>query len=127
VPANSPARQGAITEAVWSLVMPGVAVPTLDQRVSALVLTFEATDFGVPPEWNFCQDGPHDNPMAPNFVCKNKSDPCSMLTWGPRGATVGGGREIQWVLWLARQENATLIDSIRHNDRLNASRKNGFN
>jgi hypothetical protein len=111
VSANSPARQGVITEAVWNVVMPGTPVPTLDQRINALVLTFEATDFGGRPEWNFCQDGPHDNPTAPNFVCKNKSDPCSMLTWGPRGATVGGGREIQWVLWLARQDNAVLVDT----------------
>jgi hypothetical protein len=111
VPANSPGRQGAITQAVWNGVMPNIPAPSLDQRVNALVLTFEATDFGSPPEWNFCQDGPRDHPTAPGFVCKNRSDPCSMLTWAPRGATAGGGREIHWVLWLARQDNQALIDN----------------
>ncbi len=56
VPADSPARTGAITEAVWRVVMPDVPVPSFRQRTEALVLSFEATDFGEKPEWNFCQD-----------------------------------------------------------------------
>src|SRR5262249_14746399 len=40
-------------------------------------------------------------PPKPNGSCVNSSDPCSFLTWGPRGATAGQGREIQWILWLA--------------------------
>jgi hypothetical protein len=110
LPVGSPAREGAITQAAWSAVMGAQPAPTLDERIGALILTFEATDFGLPPEWNFCQSGPHDNPTAPGFVCYNKSDPCSFLTWGPHGATVGNGREIQWILWLTRQTNPALVD-----------------
>jgi hypothetical protein len=106
VPADSAARSGAITEAVWRAVMPDVALPSLRQRTEAMVLSFEATDFGEKPEWNFCQDSKSQSardfdPRAPGAVCYNESDPCSFLTWGPRGATAGQGREIQWILWLA--------------------------
>jgi hypothetical protein len=106
VPTDSAARSGAITEAVWRAVMPEVAVPSLRQRTEAMVLSFEATDFGEKPEWNFCQDSKSKSardfdPRAPGAVCYNESDPCSFLTWGPRGATAGQGREIQWILWLA--------------------------
>jgi hypothetical protein len=106
VPADSAARTGAITEAVWRAVMPDVAIPSLRQRTEAMVLSFEATDFGEKPEWNFCQDSKSPSardfdPKAPGAICYNESDPCSFLTWGPRGATAGQGREIQWILWLA--------------------------
>jgi hypothetical protein len=115
VPADSPARTGAITEAVWRVVMPDVPVPSFRQRTEALVLSFEATDFGEKPEWNFCQDsrskssGEFD-PRAPGAVCYNESDPCSFLTWGPRGATAGQGREIQWILWLAWKRSPAEVE-----------------
>jgi len=106
VPKDSSAKDGAITEEVWHAVLPGVPVPSLRDRVDAFILSFEATDFGESPEWNFCQDskemaGGTFDPNAPGAVCYNVSDPCSFLTWGPRGATAGQGREIQWILWLA--------------------------
>jgi hypothetical protein len=106
VPHDSAAKSGAITKAVWRAVMADAAVPSYRERADALILSFEATDFGDRPEWNFCQDstrqaGGQFDPRAPEAVCYNESDPCSFLTWGPRGATAGQGREIQWVLWLA--------------------------
>lgn len=102
VPEQTPARNGALTESVWTAVMNGQPRPSVQDRIMALVLSFEATDFGAPPEWNFCQDTPVTpgqpvDPKAPGFVCINRSDPCSFLTWGPRGATAGSGREIQAV------------------------------
>src|SRR5262249_30148855 len=46
VPKDSPAHSGKITEAVWRAVMPGAAFPTVRERAEAMVLSFEATDFG---------------------------------------------------------------------------------
>src|SRR5687767_11384491 len=57
VPADSPARDGVLTEGVWRAVMGEVPAPTVQDRAHAMVLSFEATDFGDPPEWNLCQDG----------------------------------------------------------------------
>ncbi len=115
VPAESPARQGVLTEAVWRAVMGAEPLPTLRDRAVALVLSFEGTDFGDPPEWNLCQDNkpsaPHQsNRKAPGFLCYNASDPCSLLTWGPRGATAGSGREIQLVLWMTWKEDPALVE-----------------
>jgi len=115
VPADSAARQGVLTEAVWRAVMGGQPLPTIRDRAAALVLSFEGTDFGDPPEWNLCQDNkpsaPHQsNRRAPGFVCYNGSDPCSLLTWGPRGATAGAGREIQFILWMTWKEDPSLVE-----------------
>src|SRR4029078_3974717 len=117
VPHGSAARSGAITEAVWRAVMADVAVPSFRERTDALILSFEATDFGEQPEWNFCQDskakaGGQFAPREPGAVCYNESDPCSFLTWGPRGATAGQGREIQWVIWLAWQRAPADVERI---------------
>ena len=116
VPAHSSAHDGAITESVWRSIMGTKPIPTLHDRVSALVLSFEDTDFGDPPEWNFCQDnklgsGVDLNPRSADFVCYNSSDPCSFLTWGPRGATAGSGQEIQFILSMLAQKNDALLKS----------------
>jgi len=116
VPENSPAREGILTESVWRAVMGAEPLPTAKDRADALVLSFEGTDFGDLPEWNFCQDNipsvpRQSNRWAPDFVCYNASDPCAFLTWGPRGATAGLGREIQLILWMIWKENPALIDS----------------
>jgi hypothetical protein len=99
------AKSGVITAAVWHAVMPGAPLPSGRERAEALILSFEATDFGDRPEWNFCQDSKAKSAGAfdpkSGAACYNDSDPCSFLTWGPRGATAGQGREIQWILWLA--------------------------
>ena len=116
VPRDSAAKTGVITEAVWRAVMPNTPLPTSRERAEALVLSFEATDFGDKPEWNFCEDskvkpaGEFD-PRAPGAKCYNDSDPCSFLTWGPRGATAGQGREIQWILWLAWKRAPTQVEN----------------
>jgi hypothetical protein len=115
VPADSPARQGKLTEAVWRAAMGAEPLPTVRERADALVLSFEGTDFGDPPEWNLCQDNkpsaPHQsNRRAPGFRCYNASDPCSLLTWGPRGATAGSGREIQLAVWMTWKEDPALVE-----------------
>jgi hypothetical protein len=115
VPRQSAAKDGVLTPAVWRAVMGDEPLPTPEDRAHALIMSFEATDFGEKPEWNFCQDndktklGPSD-PRARGFLCYNATDPCSFLTWGPRGATAGSGREIQWILWLAWRHDPSLVE-----------------
>lgn len=91
------ARKGVITDALWRAVMQTDAVPDALERARAMVLSFEATDYNAAPEWNLCQDGIATGPDGA-LQCHNASDPCSYLTWGPRGATAGAGREIQLIL-----------------------------
>jgi hypothetical protein len=115
VPLSSPAKNGIITTPVWRAVMGEAPLPTLQDRVIAMVLSYEATDFGDRPEWNLCQDSKGRrnrqlDPRAQDFVCYNATDPCSLLTWGPRGATAGSGREIQWILWMAWKQEPALVE-----------------
>lgn len=110
LPANSPARHGQLTVAIWRAVMGDAPPPSVDERARSMILSFEATDFGDPPEWNLCQDGTRAQfgPSHRNrgtFRCFNASDPCSYMTWGPRGATAGSGREVQYVLWMAGRKD----------------------
>ena len=114
LPPESAARGGAITAALWRAIAPDLRPPTLAERIDALTLSFEATDFTDPPEWNFCQDSPGPSNARPAAIvaggaCHNVSDPCSMLTWGPRGATAGQGGEIQWILWSLHRQSPTLL------------------
>ena len=114
VPADSSARDGLITEAVWRGIMGSASTPSAEDRANAMVLSFEATDFGDAPEWNLCQDGQRGRRGQPrqkgdDLVCYNESDPCSFVTWGPRGATAGAGREIQYVLWMAWKQDPALL------------------
>jgi hypothetical protein len=98
--------------------MPDYPLPSLRDRVESLTLSFEATDFADPPQWNFCQDSPapydaRASAIVAGAVCYNFTDPCSMLTWGPRGATVGQGAELQWILWkLHRQVPAVIAQAF---------------
>jgi hypothetical protein len=115
IPSSSAARHGVITTALWDAVMGGEPVPTVEDRAQAMTLSFEATDFGDQPEWNLCQDGlkgrygPGGNGA---LTCYNLSDPCSFMTWGPRGATAGAGREIQHVLWMVSKQDPELIKRV---------------
>lgn len=116
VPAGSRAREGAITAAVWRAILGRTPTPDLRERTMALILTFEDTDFGDSPEWGFCRDNAPDaatstDPTAADFACRNATDPCSFLTWGPRGATAGGGREIQLVLAMVDKRQPRLVES----------------
>ncbi len=85
VPESSPAREGILTESVWRAVMGDEPLPTVRDRADALVLSFESTEFGELPEWNFCQDNIPSLPRqsdrwASDFVCYNAGDPCAFLT-----------------------------------------------
>lgn len=102
------AREGVLTIAVWRAVMGDMPVPDATARAHTMVLSFEGTDFGDAPEWNLCQDGMRQGPRGP-VACFNSSDPCSYLTWGPRGATAGSGREIQYILSAIDQRNPALL------------------
>ena len=111
---GSLAHKGVITEKLWHAVMGGAAPPSVADRANALVLSFEATDFGDAPEWNLCQDGRKPNTgsssdFRADMLCYNESDPCSFVTWGPRGATAGMGREIQHVLWIVWKNDPRLL------------------
>jgi hypothetical protein len=115
VPPNSPAKDGIVTMPVWRAVMGERLLPSLHDRTMAMVLSYEGTDFGDRPEWNMCQDNKgrksgEPDARVPGFVCYNASDPCSMLTWGPRGATAGSGREIQWIVWMAWKQDRALVE-----------------
>ncbi len=108
---SSLARQGVITDAVWRAVMQTDQVPTPFERAQAMVLSFEATDYAAAPEWNLCQDGVATSRTG-GFECFNASDPCSYLTWGPRGATAGSGREIQLILRQLEREEPHLLQQL---------------
>jgi hypothetical protein len=92
-------RDGKLTDTLWKVLLPPTPPPDLDSRVQTLVLSYEATDY-TQLEWNFCQTKPFFDPQKPGSVCFS-NDPHSFMTWGPRGATAGGGREIQAIVWNA--------------------------
>ncbi len=126
-PTGSSAGNGVLTAALWGAVMGGEPPPTAVELADALTLTFEATDFTDKPEWNFCQD----NGGAPegraerattSGQCRNASDPCSLLTWGPRGATAGQGRELQWILWRTAAAGSEAIDRAFGSEAANVRR-----
>jgi hypothetical protein len=87
LPPDSEARRGALTDALWAILFPGRARPSVYERAMTVVLTQEATDYDH-AEWNFCQSRPLYNPAQGQMTC-NSNDPTSFLTWGPRGATAG--------------------------------------
>ena len=113
LPMGSPAFQGAITAALWRLLLPASPAPTAEQRAQTLVLTYEATDYDS-LEWNFCQsrgpDGTRWSPDDPTKPCFS-NDPNSYITWGPRGATAGGGKEVQWIIWRAERQDRALVNA----------------
>jgi len=98
-----------ITVALWSRLLPGTPPPSADQRIDTLILTYEATPFDSEAEWNYCQSVPA-SVRRTSVPCRS-NDPKSYLTWGPRGATAGGGREIQGVLIAAEQRDPNLVNA----------------
>jgi len=108
IPPGSAARQGAITQSVWRALLPNVALPSVAERAQTVVLTYEATDYDR-LEWNFCQSKPLWSPKNPSLPCFT-NDPRSYITWGPRGATAGHGREVQWILWRVERRDASIVD-----------------
>lgn len=95
LPADSTARTGDLTQALWAAVVGGPE-PDLSARALSLTLSFEDTDY-TRAEWNFCQSKPLYDPVLGEGVCYS-NDRKSYVTWGPNGATAGHGREIQYVL-----------------------------
>jgi len=105
LPVGTSAVRGDLTEAMWRALISDAPPPDMEARIKALVLTFERTDYGR-VEWNFCQSpdpvqGAFD-PNIPGSTCRS-NDRNSFLTWGPRGATAGGGREIQNILSILKE------------------------
>lgn len=113
---DSSARSGAITEALWSIVLPDAAVPSVSQRAASLKLTFEATDYDR-MQWNFCQNTPFYRPSEDQNEC-HSNDKRSYITWGPNGATAGWGREVQAILnrYLETPANGTAFDHAFGNE-----------
>ena len=102
------AKTGVMTQAYWRRLM-ATDPPSIDERARTLMLTFEATDYTA-AEWNFCQSRPLYDPTAARPVCYS-NDPHSYLTWGPNGATAGGGREIQAIVQRLDTDNPDRIDA----------------
>jgi hypothetical protein len=109
IPPDSSAHQGVITQSLWKALLPNSAVPSVEERSQTLVLTYEATDYDR-LEWNFCQNKPLWSPQNPSLPCFT-NDPRSYITWGPRGATAGHGREVQWILWRVDQHDASIVNT----------------
>lgn len=108
IPSGSAAHQGALTRSVWKVVLPNAAMPTVEERAQTIVLTYEATDYDR-LEWNFCQSRPlwsANNPSMPCFT----NDPRSYITWGPRGATAGHGKEVQWIVWRVDRQDPSIVN-----------------
>lgn len=105
---DSDARAGALTQTFWEALVGGPA-PTVDDRARTLMLTYEATDY-TRMEWNYCQSRPLYDPAHGHSTCYS-NDPRSYLTWGPNGATGGGGREVQLILRAVDTATPALIDA----------------
>ncbi|MCA0202700.1 MAG: hypothetical protein LCH92_00030 [Proteobacteria bacterium] len=111
LPDGSEAAQGAVTEALWTVLLPALPLPDARVRMRALLLAFEGTDITRGAAWNFCQNNREvydastlDQPCFTN-------DPASYLTWGPNGATAGHGHEILSILARIEALDPRLIDS----------------
>lgn len=100
---ESPARQGAITDVLWSLIVKEQAAPDVAKRAAALKLTFENTDYDQ-MQWNFCQNKPFYDPGNGQDTCFS-NDRIAFITWGPHGATAGHGAEVQGILHLYLQDD----------------------
>ena len=114
VPADSPARNGIITDTVWHAVMGEAPAPTLRIAPTRWYSLLRRRTSAIAPEWNLCQDGERrrqgtGKAAGNDLVCYNESDPCSFVTWGPRGATAGAGREIQLILWMVSKQDPALL------------------
>ena len=78
---------GDITEALWRKLLPKVPVPDAFARLFMVTMTLEGTDYDR-FEWNY-----------------DASDPTAWATWGPFGATVGQGGEVQLILAAVERDN----------------------
>jgi hypothetical protein len=90
VPETDP-HFGAMSLAIWDRLMVTVAAPSVHERAFVISLSHEGTDYDQ-VEWNL---GTSDNE--------------SVLTWGPYGATVGHGREVQGILRRVADEDNQIL------------------
>ena len=79
-------HDGHVTVGIWTRLNENSPTPVAIGRAFVLWLTHEGTDYDV-AEFNISSNGT----PQPN-------DPKSFLTWGPYGATVGHGAEVQRIL-----------------------------
>jgi hypothetical protein len=87
-------RFGAISFEVWDRLMSSVSTPTVLERAFVISLSHEGTDYDR-AEWIL-----------------GTSDQKSVLTWGPYGATVGHGREVQAVLRRVSETDDQLLAQV---------------
>ncbi len=92
-PPDHPLR-GAIHAKLWQKLLTDMPLPTMHDRAFVLSLSHEATDYDC-IEWNY-----------------GTSDSNSVLTWGPYGATVGHGKEVQGILKKIRDDDPELLKSV---------------
>lgn len=97
--APEPGQPLRISVGLWQKLLGSQPSPGPEDRAMTLVLTYEATEFDKPASWNFCQNplaGSDGKKVARRAPCRTNDD--SILTWGPRGATMTGGSEIRAIL-----------------------------
>lgn len=85
---------GTVHKALWEKLLPNSRLPSVHERVFALTLTHEGTDYDR-VEWNY--ETPDDK---------------SALTWGPYGATVGWGNEVRAILKKVNAEDPGLLRAL---------------
>jgi hypothetical protein len=86
VPERDP-HFGAISTPLWNRLMCAGSAPTVHERAFVISLSHEGTDYDK-AEWNL-----------------GTPDHASVLTWGPYGATVGHGAEVQAILGRVQQRD----------------------
>jgi hypothetical protein len=91
VPAGD-ARHGAIDTRIWRKLMRNTPQPGVAERAFVLMLTMEGTDYDR-AEWNL-----------------GTPDAVSVITWGPYGATAGGG-EVQAILAKVDKAHPKLLNA----------------
>jgi hypothetical protein len=110
---KSEAFSGAITVELWRILKLD-PLPTVQERAQTLVLTYEGTDYDH-LQWNFCQNKPLWTPKNPSAPCYT-NDPTSFITWGPKGATAGGGQEVQRILWRVDRLDKSILNGALGSD-----------
>ncbi|OBP16234.1 hypothetical protein A5320_02125 [Rheinheimera sp. SA_1] len=96
--ASSHPISGEVHTNLWQKLLPETPLPTVHERAFALSLSHEGTDYDQ-VQWNY-----------------NTSDDKSALTWGPYGATVGYGQEVQAILRKINSDDPALLENVFENE-----------
>ena len=94
----SDSRYATVHTALWEKLLPQTPLPTVHERAFAISLSHENTDYDQ-VQWNY-----------------GTSDDRSVLTWGPYGATVGHGREVQGILRKIHGNDSELLRDVFGNE-----------